>query len=349
MATQTVNPPTTDGYRDSDDEFSSDDQEFHVDERSGRSWPTKILHNVIQPLKPKLVDIGKVSSADPTRCKPSRGARKRCDVQENKVEGVWTYDMTPKTSDGEKRFYTRRILYFAGGGWQAPPSGQHWTFCAEMINRLQDTRLTLISYPLAPKDPVQDSFPAICKTYSVLLKESSDLGERVIVAGDSSGGNIALCLVTWTMRDQDVQVVRPPSAILAITATTDLRHNHPDIKEVDKVDPILSESSINDTAGAWAPGHSDLDWSADDPRVSPIHADLSVCVRNNVKIHGITASHDVLGPEAVDFRERCRKEGVDGQWLSWGDQMHCFPLAYKYGLKESKEGLEWIIDVLKKC
>ncbi|EXK25490.1 hypothetical protein FOMG_17863 [Fusarium oxysporum f. sp. melonis 26406] len=366
MATQTVNPPTVDGYRDSDDEFSSDDQEFHVDERSGRSWPTKILHNVIQPIKPKLVEIGKVSSADPTRCKPSRGARKRCDVQENKVENIWTYDMTPKSSDGEKRSYARRILYFAGGGWQAPPSGQHWTFCAEMINLLQDTRLTLVSYPLAPKDPVQDAFPAICKTYNVLLKESSDLGERVIVAGDSSGGNIALCLVTWTMRDQDVRVVRPPSAILAITATTDLRHNHPDIKEVDKVDPILSESSINETAGAWAPGHSDvsqqngtnaettdrnekLDWSADDPRVSPIHADLGVCIRNNVKIHGITASHDVLGPEAVEFRERCRKEGVDGEWLSWGNQMHCFPLAYKYGLKESKEGLEWIIEVLKKC
>lgn len=124
MATQTVNPSTVDGYRDSDDEFSSDDQEFHVDERSGRSWPTKILHNVIQPIKPKLVEIGKVSSADPTRCKPSRGARKRCDVQENKVENIWTYDMTPKSSDGEKRSYARRILYFAGGGWQAPPSGK---------------------------------------------------------------------------------------------------------------------------------------------------------------------------------------------------------------------------------
>ncbi|KAF9774573.1 hypothetical protein IL306_007405 [Fusarium sp. DS 682] len=341
MATQTVDPATIDGYRDSDDEFSSDDQEFHVDERSGRSWPTKLLHNVIQPIKPKLVEIGKVSSADPTRCKPSRGARKRCDVQENKVEGIWTYDMTPKSAN-EGNKYARRILYFAGGGWQAPPS--------------------------APKDPVQDAFPAICKTYNVLLKQSSKLGERVIVAGDSSGGNIALCVVTWTMRDQDVQTVKPPSAILAITATTDLSHNHPDIKEVDKVDPILSESSIEDTASKWAPGHSNvdqqhqngtdtpktdrnekLDWSVNDPRVSPIRADLGVCIRNNVKIHGITASHDVLGPEAVEFRERCRKEGADGEWLSWGNQMHCFPLAYKYGLKESKEGLKWIIDVLKKC
>ncbi|KAF4997477.1 hypothetical protein FGRMN_3841 [Fusarium graminum] len=354
-------------YEDHDSDFSSDDeQHFHVDERSGRSFPSKLIHTLIKPLKPKLVEFGKVSSADPTRCKPSRGARKRCDVEERKVDGVWTYDLTPASSDGKKKSYARRILYFAGGGWQAPPTGQHWTFCAEIVHRLQDTRLTIISYPLAPKDPVQDSFPAICRTYNVLLKESSDLGERVIVSGDSSGGNISLCLVTWTMREQDVQAVKPPSAILAITPTTDLSHQNPDISPVDKVDPILSHEAINDTASKWAPGPTNVDqedhqsaegrekngmlnWTFDDPRVSPIHADLTACIRNKIKIHGITASHDVLGPEAVEFRERCRKEGVDGEWLSWGDQMHCFPLAYKYGLKESKEGLEWIIDVLKTC
>ncbi|RGP73202.1 hypothetical protein FLONG3_6518 [Fusarium longipes] len=362
-------PAYSSDYQDQDSDFSSDDgQDFHVDERSGRSWPTKMLHTMIKPIKPKLVEIGQVSSSDPTRCKPSRGARRRCDVEERRVEGMWTYDMTPKASSDEPRKgYVRRILYFAGGGWQAPATGQHWTFCAEIVRRLQDTKLTIISYPLAPKDPVQDSFPAIVKTYKVLLREASELGERVIVAGDSSGGNISLALVTWTLRDQDVQVIRPPSAILAINATTDLSHQNPDIKEVDKVDPILSEEAINDTAGKWAPGasnsdqqhnshesmpdsHTDerLDWSVQDPRVSPIRADLSVCVKNHVKIHGITASHDVLGPEAVEFREKCRREGVDGEWLSWKEQMHCFPLAYKYGLKESKEGLEWILDVIKR-
>ncbi|KAF4959275.1 hypothetical protein FSARC_10791 [Fusarium sarcochroum] len=347
---------------------SDDEQDFHVDERSGQSFTTKVLQNVIKPIKPKLVDVGKVSSSDPTRCKPSRGARKRCDIEERQIEGVWTYELTPKsTSDEPKKNYVRRIIYFAGGGWQAPPTGQHWTFCAEIIHRLQDTRLTIVSYPLAPKDPVQDSFPKICKAYNALLKDSSDLGESVVVAGDSSGGNIALSVVTWTLRDQDVQLIKPPSAILAITATTDLSHNHPDIPAVDKVDPILTEAAINDTASKWAPGdsnvdqqynpqnpyakslneHERLDWSVEDPRVSPIHADLQGCIRNKVKINGITASHDVLGPEAVEFRERCRKEGVSGDWLSWDTQMHCFPLAYKYGLKESKEGLDWIINVIK--
>ncbi|KAJ4256236.1 hypothetical protein NW762_009315 [Fusarium torreyae] len=366
-----VDLPTAPGHPDADAHAypsSDDDQDFHIDERSGQSFTNKVLQKVVKPIKPKLVDVGKVSSSDPTRCKPSRGARKRCDVEERQIEGVWTYDLTPKSTSDDPKKYVRRIIYFAGGGWQAPPTGQHWTFCAEIVHRLQDTRLTIVSYPLAPKDPVQDSFPKICQAYNTLLKESSELGETVVVAGDSSGGNIALCVVTWTLRSREAQVTKPPSAILAITATTDLSHNHPDISDVDKVDPILTEAAINDTASKWAPGdsnvdqryntqnpytkplneHERLDWSFEDPRVSPIHADLTGCIRNNVRINGITASHDVLGPEAVEFRERCRKEGVDGDWLSWDTQMHCFPLAYKYGLKESKDGLQWIIDIIKK-
>jgi hypothetical protein len=118
-------PAADSGYHDHDSEFSSDDeQHFHVDERSGRSFPSRLLHSVIKPIKPKLVEFGQVSSADPTRCKPSRGARKRCDVEERKIEGVWTYDLTPTSPNGERRSYARRILYFAGGGWQAPPTGQ---------------------------------------------------------------------------------------------------------------------------------------------------------------------------------------------------------------------------------
>jgi len=139
-------PAYDSGYQDQDSEFSSDDeQNFHVDERKGRSWPSKLVQTFIKPVKPKLVEVGQVSSADPTRCKPSRGARKRCDVEEKLVKGVWTYELKPKSSeDRPAQGYVRRILYFAGGGWQAPPTGQHWTFCAEIVHRLQDTRLTIV-------------------------------------------------------------------------------------------------------------------------------------------------------------------------------------------------------------
>ncbi|RSM14843.1 hypothetical protein CEP52_001040 [Fusarium oligoseptatum] len=231
---------------------------------------------------------------------------------------------------------------------------------------MPDTKITLVSSPLAPKDPVSVAFPQIEKAYKSLLKETAKAGEAVVVAGDSSGGNIALAVATWTLKTSREQDLAPPTAILAICPTTDLRHEHPDLKAVDKLDPVLTFSCINSTARTWCPepsglsqggtdpsaAHNEkglrLDWSFEDPRVSPIQADLTVLARNYVKVHGITASHDVLGPEAVAFRDKCNKEGIRGEWLAWDGQMHCFPLAFKYGLRESKEAMDFVVDVLQR-
>ncbi|KAI8654046.1 Abhydrolase-3 domain-containing protein [Fusarium sp. Ph1] len=341
-----------------------------VYERSERYLMTRVLQAVIKPFRPALVKVGKIATEDSTRINAPKAALKRCDVEERQVEGLWVYDLTAKStgkSTGKAREgYRRRIIYFSGGGWQMPPSNQHWSFCAEMVSRMPDTKITIVSSPLAPKDPVSVAFPQIEKTYKELLKYAARAGEAVVVAGDSSGGNIALAVATWTLKTSQEQDLVPPTAILAICPTTDLRHEHPDIKTADKVDPVLTFSCINSTARTWCPeptgssqpgddtraGHNEkgmrLDWSFEDPRVSPIQADLGVLARNYVKVHGITASHDVLGPEAVAFRDKCNKEGIRGEWLAWDGQMHCFPLAFKYGLKESKEAMDFVVDVLQR-
>ncbi|KAF4823435.1 Esterase [Colletotrichum tropicale] len=336
-----------------------------VTERNERYFLTRVVQAVLKPLKPRLMKPKK-GSDEKTRLTATKRARRYCDVTENDVEGVWTYDMTPKTStetkEGAGAGYKRRVLYFGGGGWQMPPSEHHWAFCAELVRRLPDTRVTIISYPLAPKHPVSVAFPQIERVYKKLLMESTRLGERVIVAGDSSGGNIALCVVTWTLRFQEGETAKPPVAILAMSPTTDLRHEMEEIKKADQVDPIHTHGCIHDTAKTWCPvtvsdGSSShekpssgrLDWSFEDPRVSPIQADLTYLVRHGVKVHGLTGSYDVLEPEAVAFRNKCKQHGVTGEWLSWHGQMHCFPLTFRYGLKASKEALDWIVGVLEKC
>ncbi|KAL2673931.1 hypothetical protein Neosp_012376 [[Neocosmospora] mangrovei] len=341
-----------------------------VYERNERYLMTRVVQAVIKPFRPALVKAGKIATEDSTRINAPKAALKRCNVEERQIEGLWVYDLTAKPTGKDtgkaREGYRRRIIYFAGGGWQMPPSNQHWSFCAEMVSRMPDTKITLVSIPLAPKDPVSVAFPQIEKTYKVLLREAARAVEAVVVAGDSSGGNIALAVATWTLRTSQGQDLAPPTAILAICPTTDLRHEHPDIKTVDKVDPVLTFSCINSTARTWCPEPKGLsqagddsrpdhnekglrtDWSFEDPRVSPIQADLGVLARNYVKVHGITASRDVLGPEAVAFRDKCNKEGIRGEWLAWDGQMHCFPLAFKYGLKESKEAMDFVVDVLQR-
>lgn len=66
------------------------------------------------------------------------------------------------------------IYYFAGGGFRAPPSSEHWKFCAQLASALSlpplgnttiaeraetHARVVLVSYPLAPHSPARDSLP----------------------------------------------------------------------------------------------------------------------------------------------------------------------------------------------
>ncbi|CAM1509544.1 Fc.00g032830.m01.CDS01 [Cosmosporella sp. VM-42] len=335
---------------------------------------TRVLQGIIRPFKPSVAKPRKARPLGSTRLTPPKKVYKRCDAEERQMEEVYTYDLSRKTPPDQgaacsEKATPKRILYFAGGGWQMPPSKNHWDLCAEMVCRLPNTKVTLVSYPLAPKNPAWVSFPHIEKAYVKLLQEATMKDETVIVAGDSSGGNIALCLVLWTLTAREPnQTMKAPAAILAMCPTTDLKHDLPGIKDVEKFDPILTVDFINSTARKWCPEptpdsqapdglpvdadakpNSQLDWSFDDPRISPIRADLAPLVRRGVKIHGITGSYDVLEPDAVVFRDKCKESGVEGEWLSWKGQMHCFPLAFSYGFRESQAAVDWIVDVLGRC
>ncbi|KAI3552163.1 hypothetical protein CABS01_06499 [Colletotrichum abscissum] len=322
-----------------------------------------LLQVAIKPLRPRLASPSKLPP-NAERLTPPKNPRK-CHIEERELEGLWLYDITQKSNSRSDRELSprrqRRILYFAGGGWQMPPSKNHWTFCMELVRRLDNTTVTIISAPLAPKHPVSVAFPCIQRAYSSLLSESHDAGESVIVAGDSSGGNIALSLVAWTLKHPNKEVANPPVAVIAISPTVDLRHELPEIRVVEKSDSLHTFESIKATAEAWCPkessktlqrnqggNHVCYDWGLNDPRVSPIHADLGVFLKHNVRIYGVSGSYDVLAPEAIAFRNKCKEHGVSGEWLSWERQMHCFPLMFKYGLKEGKEGMDWMIHVLDK-
>ena len=270
---------------------------------------------------------------------------------------MWLYDISSQSRNQEGRV-ARRIYYLAGGGWQMPPSGDHWSFLTELATRLDGTVLTLISYPTAPGTPAHLSLPQLKQLYEALMRESSRNGETVVVAGDSSGGNIALSLVLWVLSTaeemgEDSAALRQlaPEAIVAISPSTDLRHEDEDIAAAAEHDPIMTQATIMSTAQAWTgdkasfgPGET---WDASDPRVSPILADLDVFCRHGIKVHGLTGGYEVLGPEAVVFRNRLRDLGVEGEWLEWEGQMHCFPLAVRYGLRESREALEWLIQLFQ--
>jgi acetyl esterase/lipase len=281
---------------------------------------------------------------------PPKSKMQNCKVSKRTVCDIHIYDIIPPKQPSTT--CKKRIYYFAGGSWQKGPSNQHWVMCARIAIEMPDTLVSIVSAPIAPNNPAPSSFPWCMKLYRVLMAQAKEADERIILAGDSSGANMVLCFTLEALREDaengldvspEKSSMNHPVAIMAICPSTDLTRQNPDIQKVGKYDPLLTPAVINQTARAWQG-----DWDPADRRISPFYADVSLLAKRGIKVHGITAGSDVLAPDGVIFRNKCSEFDVHGEWLHWEKQMHCFVLTLPYGLREAREAVEWVVDVLKK-
>ncbi|KAF2448633.1 alpha/beta-hydrolase [Karstenula rhodostoma CBS 690.94] len=325
---------------------STKNSTIQITTRHDRSVLMFLLHMLLRPFHNHVGRSGHARPEGSVKLKPSPIGTKRSNVTQRVVCDIHVYDIVakePAQSDTKKRIY-----YFAGGGWQTPPSSQHWGMCSRMAQVVPGATVSLVSYPLAPKNPAKDAFPWLMRFYREVMKTAEEVNEKIILAGDSSGANIVLSLILEALREDDQNTdleeksAPHPIAIFATCPSTDLTRNNPDIEKTAKYDPMLTPKFIKSTAKAWC---GDMDPS--DRRVSPVNADISLLKKYGVHVHGITAGHDILSPDGVLFRKKLQENGVSGQWLHWEKQMHCFVLTYPYGLREAKEAVDWVGDVLK--
>lgn len=317
-----------------------------TEHRSDRSTVTFLLHTVLRPLRPLLVKSRFRAPDHSIKCSPSSNAKRHCEIAERKIAGIYIYDISVKVSspkcEKSANVKCKRIYYFAGGGWSMPPSGQHWSLCTEMTRRIPNTTVSLVSYPLAPANTAKSSLPALQDLYAQVVSDARHSDETIIFAGDSSGGNLALCLTLAGLR-KDLKLA--PAAVLAICPTVDLTplESITIHTQIEKLDPILTLDVHNDLVRAWTEG-----MQTNDADVSPLFADLNLLVKANVQILGVTAGYDILTHDALMFRDKCAAIGVQGEWLQWDKQMHVFPLTFSYRLPESVQAKDWILDVLRR-
>ncbi|KAF2087588.1 alpha/beta-hydrolase [Saccharata proteae CBS 121410] len=329
-----------------------------ITRRTHRTIRTALLHMFLRPWAPILLTPRKEFPAGSPPLKPTKSAQAYCRINERKVNDIYVYDLESKKSTK----ITKRIYYIGGGSWRMPPSPQHWRFCAKLVNQLSNsetsTVVSIISPPLAPAEPAPTALPRLLALYETVMREAESAGERVIWAGDSSGGNIVLAIMGEVLRGEHqaqgkasedgstLDKLLLPTSLFLICPSVDACRTNPVIPSVAKKDPVLSPKASHQHALEWAG-----DWDPCDPRVSPLQAaveDVALLSKAGVRVDGVTAGFDILSPDAVLLRGKMEGAGVQGEWLEWEKQMHCFPLAWFYGLPEAREALSWIVDRLKK-
>jgi acetyl esterase/lipase len=195
----------------------------------------------------------------PTSAVPLFG-RRYAVVREELGAGFPSYTLTRRG-----RQPRRTVVYVHGGGFVAPIDPFQVRYAARLASAL-DARVVLPDYPLTPEHTWRDSHGPIVELVERLLRDGGGR-DRLVLAGDSAGGGLALA-VALAVRDRGGP---QPSHLLLVSPWVDLTLSTPETHEVTKGDPWLFVGKMRAYAQWWAGSPDELGR----PEVSPALAELA--------------------------------------------------------------------------
>jgi acetyl esterase/lipase len=176
------------------------------------------------------------------------------------------------------------VLYFHGGGYVAG-SARTGTHLAAALARHAGGRALSADYRLAPEHPYPAAVEDGLAAYTGLLQSGAS-PRRVLVAGDSAGGGLAVATLL-AARDQGLP---QPAAAAVFSPWADISRSGASMRTKDRTDPLFSYDAMGWYAGRYVPAG---DRSA--PLASPVFATLTGLPPLLIQV----GSHEVL---AVDPR-----------------------------------------------
>ena len=199
------------------------------------------------------------------------------------------------------------ILYLHGGGYVMGSIRTHRALAAR-IARAAGIQTLIIDYRLAPEHPFPAALEDAHHVYGWLLQQKIP-PQRLVVAGDSAGGGLALALLLY-LRDRGEPM---PAAAVCLSPWTDLAGTGASIRSKAAVDPIVPVAALDFVARQYLQTED-----AQNPYASPLYGDLHSLPP--LLIH--VGTHEVLLDDSLRFAEKARAAGVDVTLEVWPDMMH---------------------------
>ncbi|HTL49507.1 MAG TPA: alpha/beta hydrolase [Steroidobacteraceae bacterium] len=217
------------------------------------------------------------------------------------------------------------ILYFHGGGFIAECRAIHDPLLAALA-RAAGARGLMIDYRLAPEHPFPAATEDCFAAWNWMLSKGFDPA-RVVFAGDSAGGNLAVG-TAMRARDEDLPL---PAAIVLMSPMLDLTFSGPSFERNDGIDPMLRAGTARRVQEWYAPG---LDLA--DPRISPLYG----------RMEGLPpAMLHVGSPEILlDDTLRYAARTPDARVAVWHDMPHVFPAIR--GIPEGDRAIAEMADFI---
>jgi phosphinothricin tripeptide acetyl hydrolase len=261
----------------------------------------------------KLRDALRANAADPGL--PPAELRARMDansanmyvapevtVEPATVGGIGVERLTPPGDTGG-----RTVLYLHGGGYSMG-SLLSVRGLGAGIALASNALVVDLDYRLAPEHPCPAGIEDALTAYDGLLADGVDPA-RLAIGGDSAGGGLTVATLV-AIRDSGRL---SPAAGFCISPWLDLELKGASVDGNAHLDPMVTRALLERMAGWYA-----ADLPRDDPRLSPVLADLTGLPPLLLQV----GTAEALLDDVLRFEVAARAAGVEVTCEQWPDMIH---------------------------
>lgn len=241
------------------------------------------------------------------------------------VQGIWCrpQSVTPGV-----------FMLYLHGGAHVLGSAHAYRHLAGQLAARANAVAFVADYRRAPENP----FPAALDDAMAAYRGLVDAGAQTIaIAGDSSGGGLALAVLAIAQAEALAGKGVGPRAAVALSPWTDLALSGPSMEEREGDEWMLTRAMLATTGGSYLQGHDPRD-----PHASPLCGDLAGLPP--IQLH--VGTSEILLDDSRRYVARARRAGVDATAHIWEEMPHVF-LTNVGTFDAAERALETIASFLK--
>lgn len=236
-------------------------------------------------------------------------SRKKIDVKRFKIGDICCEMVRPQEGYDHKTV----ILYAHGGGYISGGLNYSRVLASKMAIATGHAVFTF-EYRLAPEHPYPAAFNDGMAVWEFLTK-SRFKPDRIILAGDSAGGNLAL-VMAQKIRQKEQAV---PKGLILFSPWTDMTLTNDSYEEKAVLDPILTKKFVTEAADAYIAGHGE----AEEPQFSPINGSFEDFPPTLIMV----GENEILLDDSIKLREKIISEGGRAELDIEPDGWHVYQLT----------------------
>jgi acetyl esterase/lipase len=222
------------------------------------------------------------------------------------------------------------IIFYCHGGGYMTGSCMYAREITTKLSKYNRCRVFSFNYRLAPEYPYPAALEDAYKAWEYVLSLGYE-PKHITIAGDSAGGNLALCL-TLLLKGKNEPLAK---CLVLFSPWTDMTSSGDSYHANEVLDPILDNDYIKRAANCYL-GQA----CATDPFVSPIFADL----RGFPPVYIQVGTNEILYDDSYSLYTKLLKDNVYAKLDTFQGMWHVFQMS---PIKVAREAFEKVAEFIK--